>query len=94
MSSQNVWLCFLIQACLKLLKTGENFVADSEDVAIDSSKPTKKAGVLVPVPEYPLYSATLEEYNMKKVSIIFYIAFMFQMFEFHLQNFIVTLIGM
>lgn len=41
------------QSCLKLFKGVEG--------------EEKRSGVLVPVPEYPLYSATLGEYNIAKV---------------------------
>ncbi|CAL8070726.1 unnamed protein product [Orchesella dallaii] len=59
-----------IRACLKLLKSGE--IVDEKSytngsIGKRSYNSKKKAGVLIPVPEYPLYSATLEEYNMKKV---------------------------
>ena len=28
---------------------------------------TKKPGVMIPIPQYPLYSASLAEYNMEQV---------------------------
>jgi len=30
----------------------------------------KKPGVLIPIPQYPLYSATLAEFNVKQVGLI------------------------
>lgn len=30
----------------------------------------KKPGVLIPIPQYPLYSASLAEFNMQQVSMI------------------------
>ncbi|ODM93333.1 Alanine aminotransferase 2 [Orchesella cincta] len=59
-----------IRACLKLLKSGENVEKESYtngDAVKRNQNMKQKAAVLIPVPEYPLYSATLEEYNMKKV---------------------------
>jgi len=32
----------------------------------------KKPGVLIPIPQYPLYSATLAEFNVQQVSVITY----------------------
>ncbi len=56
---------------MKLLKTGSESHATAavDHVSDKSNQIKKKAGVLIPVPEYPLYSATLEEYDMKKVLI-------------------------
>lgn len=31
----------------------------------------KKPGVLIPIPQYPLYSATLAEFNMQQVSMFY-----------------------
>jgi len=41
-----------IRACLKLLKSGPGM---------------KKSGVLIPIPEYPLYNATLGEYDIEQI---------------------------
>ena len=30
----------------------------------------KTPGVMIPIPQYPLYSASLAEYNMQQVSIV------------------------
>ena len=29
---------------------------------------TKRPGVMIPIPQYPLYSASLAEYNMEQVA--------------------------
>lgn len=34
-------------------------------IAVDGKKP----GIMIPIPQYPLYSATLSEFNMHQVSI-------------------------
>jgi alanine transaminase len=34
----------------------------------------KKSGVMVPIPQYPLYSATLAEFNMYQVCFIHIVA--------------------
>ena len=31
---------------------------------------TKRPGVMIPIPQYPLYSASLAEYNMEQVMIL------------------------
>ena len=43
-----------LQACLKLFKN------------IDENG--KKSGVMTPIPQYPLYAATLGEYDMERVN--------------------------
>ena len=42
-----------IRGCLKLMT--------------DQSS-ARKAGVMIPIPQYPLYSASLAEYNMEQVA--------------------------
>lgn len=41
----------------------------------------KKSGVMVPIPQYPLYSATLAEFNMHQVCVCMVTAFYPMMFD-------------
>ena len=46
--------CFVLQTIMKLCMTGQGG--------------DKKAGVMIPIPQYPLYTATIAEYNAFPVS--------------------------
>ena len=37
-----------------------------------NSPNNKPAGFMVPIPQYPLYTATISEYNAEKVFLLFY----------------------
>lgn len=43
------FVCVYFQSILKLAMTGESG--------------NKRAGVMIPIPQYPLYTATIAEYN-------------------------------
>ena len=48
------FLYICLQTILKLLMTGESG--------------NKRAGIMIPIPQYPLYTATIAEYNAYPVS--------------------------
>ena len=60
---QNVMLCAGasegIRACLKLMTSP------------GGGQSGHRPGVMIPTPQYPLYSASLAEYNMEQVNICF-----------------------
>ena len=50
------FLYICLQTILKLLMTGESG--------------NKRAGIMIPIPQYPLYTATIAEYNAYPVSLL------------------------
>ena len=46
---------------------------------------SKKPGVLIPIPQYPLYSATVAEFNMQQVNRNIYIVILFSLHNFFLE---------
>lgn len=46
-----------------------------------------RAGVMIPIPQYPLYTATIAEYNAYPVSICTFVNMVKQVFEDILSSF-------
>ena len=46
---------------------------------------SKKPGVLIPIPQYPLYSATVAEFNMQQVNRNIHIVILFCVHKFFLR---------
>jgi hypothetical protein len=58
LSSHTFKFCLLLFFCQSVMKLLVNEVD------------RKKSGVMVPIPQYPLYSATLAEFNMHQVCVL------------------------